>query len=167
MEHLKQFVRDVPDFPKKGIMFKDISPLLENHFSETIVGLHELVKHLDVEAILGVEARGFIVGAALAKSMNIGFIPARKKNKLPPPVVSQEYTLEYGTDTLELAYATKKLKVLIADDVLATGGTFKATYELAKKTGHHVLGGIFLMNLEFLNAPDIKELSPIYSLLHY
>jgi|TARA_B100000131_G_scaffold321743_1_gene373517 adenine phosphoribosyltransferase len=156
--NLKDYIIDVPDWPKKGIVFKDITPLIKdsNAFNHSTLLMRGLIdKPAGVTYIVGVESRGFIFGAYLAKRMGLGFIPVRKKGKLPPPVISKEYELEYGTDTLEIKPGEGK--VIIVDDVYATGGTAKATRELCKEAGYEVVDEIYLINLSFLNKDRVKS----------
>jgi len=156
--NLNDYIVDVPDWPKKGIVFKDITPLLKdanafNHATLLMRGL--LTNQINISYIVGCEARGFIFGAYLAKRMGVGFIPVRKKGKLPPPVISRDYELEYGTDTLEIKPGEGK--VIIVDDVYATGGTAGATRELCKEAGYDVVDEIYLINLSFLNNDKVKS----------
>ena len=156
--NLKDYIIDVPDWPKEGITFKDITPLLKdsnalNHATLLMRGLLE--SSVGVTYIVGIEARGFIFGAYLAKRMGLGFIPVRKKGKLPPPVISQEYELEYGTDCLEIKKGEGK--VVLVDDVYATGGTSKASKDLLLKAGYDLVDEIYLINLSFLNNDNIKS----------
>lgn len=145
-----KLISDVPNYPKPGVTFKDITPLLGSaHFPELIQELADLVRDLEFDAIAGVESRGFILGAAIAHETNVGFVPVRKKGKLPPPVFSQSYALEYGDDTVEVKGG--KGKVVVIDDVLATGGTLKASAEVLTLAGYEVVGFAVLMNLKFLN----------------
>ncbi|HBH05556.1 MAG TPA: adenine phosphoribosyltransferase [Flavobacteriales bacterium] len=167
MKDLSQFVAEIQNFPKDGILFRDISPLLRNHFPELIdqmVRLVESHKHHDVEYIAGIEARGFIIGAAIAAAMNKGFLPVRKKGKLPPPTSSVNYDLEYGTDALEMHQGSGS--VLIVDDVLATGGTLAAAIELCQITGYQVKGVTAVVNLSYLNNFKFEN-EVIPSLLTY
>ncbi len=166
---LLKFIRDVPDFPKAGIIFKDISPLLRERFQETIAALSNLLQWDSIDYVLGIESRGFILGSALASKHNKGLIPVRKKGKLPPPTFSANYSLEYGTDTLEIsALGPKNSKVLIVDDVLATGGTYGATLKLCEQANLIPMAGLFLINLTFLNNLE-SSTSPqkVYSLFRY
>ena len=156
--NLKDYIIDVPDWPKKGIVFKDITPLLKdsNAFNHSTLLMRGLIdKPAGLTYIVGVESRGFIFGAYLAKRMGLGFIPVRKKGKLPPPVISKEYELEYGTDTLEIKQGEGK--VIIVDDVYATGGTAKATRELCEEAGYDVVDEVYLINLSFLNKDKVKS----------
>ena len=156
--NLEDYIIDVPDWPKEGIVFKDITPLLKdanalNHSTLLMRGL--LANQINAGYIVGCEARGFIFGSYLAKRMGLGFIPVRKKGKLPPPVISREYELEYGTDTLEIKPGEGK--VIIVDDVYATGGTSSATRELCKEAGYDVIDEVYLINLSFLNKDKVKS----------
>ena len=156
--NLKDYIIDVPDWPKKGVVFKDITPLLldTNAFEFATLSMRGLVDvNKSVSHIVGIEARGFIFGAHLAKRMNCSFIPLRKKGKLPPPVISKEYELEYGKDTLEIKKGEGK--VVIVDDVYATGGTAKAAKELVFEAGYDIVDEIFLINLKFLNQDRVKS----------
>ena len=168
-QDLLKFIRDVPDFPKPGVMFKDISPLLKERFPETITAMSNLVPWNEIDYIVGIESRGFILGSALASHQKKGLIPVRKKGKLPPPTFNASYTLEYGTDTLEIsALSAKNSKVLIVDDVLATGGTFAATVNLCQQANLVPIGGLFLINLTFLNTLESSNQQPkVYSLFRY
>jgi len=156
--NLNDYIIDVPDWPKEGIVFKDISPLLadSNAFNHSTLLMRGLIdQQVNVSCIVGIEARGFIFGAYLAKRMGLGFIPVRKKGKLPPPVISKEYELEYGTDTLEIKQGSGK--VIIVDDVYATGGTAKATRDLCQEAGYDVIDEVYLINLSFLNKDKVKS----------
>jgi adenine phosphoribosyltransferase len=141
MQDLKQFVVDIADFPKPGILFRDISPLLRRHFAATIAaldGLFDAHEWNAVDAIAGIESRGFILASALAERRGKGFVPIRKKGKLPPPVVDIAYDLEYGTGVLEMQAGQGRL--LLIDDVLATGGTLTASVTLSRQAGYVVQG---------------------------
>lgn len=149
---LRDYIEDVPDFPSQGIVFRDIAPLLRNHFAETIQQLSALLtddEWQQLDMIGGVESRGFILAAGLAAVKNKGFVKIRKAGKLPGRIAQQHYGLEYGQDTLEMQYGTGKM--LIVDDVLATGGTLSAAADLAAATGHEVLHIVCLINLTYLN----------------
>ena len=157
--NLQDYIVDVPDWPKEGIVFKDITPLLKNanalnHSTLLMRGL--LDKGIGASFIVGCEARGFIFGSYLAKRMGLGFVPVRKKGKLPPPVISRDYELEYGTDTLEIKPGDGE-RVVIVDDVYATGGTAKATRELCVEAGYEVIDEVYLINLSFLNKDKVKS----------
>lgn len=169
--NLESLIRDVPDFPQPGIMFKDITPLLASPdgFREAIDMLADPYRGAGVTKVLGAEARGFILGGALAYALGAGFIPARKPGKLPYETTSAEYALEYGTDQLEMhvdAIGPDDV-VLIVDDVLATGGTAAAKADLVTRNGATVAGFAFLIELDFLGGR--AKLSPelgIVSLVH-
>jgi len=151
-ESLRAYVSDIPDFPKPGILFRDISPLLRAHFGETIAQMVELLSPAEwqgIDLIGGIESRGFILAAGLAAVKHKGFVKIRKRGKLPGPVVSRSYGLEYGEDALEMHYG--KGRMLIVDDVLATGGTLAAAADLAQESGHTVCALACLINLTYLN----------------
>lgn len=158
---LRNFVTDVPDFPKPGILFRDISPLLRNHFGEVIRQLCALVtpeEWAGIDLIGGIESRGFILAAGMAALQNKGFVKIRKKGKLPGPVVARRYGLEYGEDALEMHFG--KGRMLIVDDVLATGGTLAAAADLAFASGHDVRGFLCLINLKYLNDFEWSGIHP-------
>lgn len=166
---LNDTIRDVPDFPKPGILFKDITPMLAHPdaMDACLSLLEERCAPLKPESIVGLESRGFIFGAALAARMRLPFVPARKPGKLPADKVSVEYELEYGTDTLEMhcdAFEGKNARALIVDDLIATGGTAWASGELVKKVGASVVGYAFVIELSFLKGRARLE-SPVESLL--
>lgn len=162
----ESLILSVPDFPKKGVTFKDISPLLAEKFDDVITDMGKDINWKDVDLIIGIESRGFILGAAMAIKFNTGFLPMRKKGKLPPPIISEEYELEYGTDQLELRVNETPKKVVIVDDVLATGGTLKAAIKLCQKNNYDVRAISVLIDLEFLNSMS-KESDLIHSVLRY
>src|SRR5437868_11165113 len=170
-EPLKQLIREIPDFPKKGILFYDITTLLKDKlgFATLIDALAEyyLPKHVDL--ILGMEARGFIFGPALAYRLNAGFIPVRKPGKLPAATAKYDYALEYGTSTLEIHRDAiqKGERVIIVDDLLAIGGTAEATTKLAASLGAYIAGLGFVVELDFLKGRDKLRGYDVYSLLHY
>jgi adenine phosphoribosyltransferase len=166
MHNLEQFIRSVPDFPKPGIVFKDIMPLMRDHFDEMIDAMSTTVPWHDIDVVAGIESRGFILGAALARKHGKGFIPVRKKGKLPPPLVSESYALEYGTDTLEMAVNVTPARVLLVDDVLATGGTLKASMALCERNQFTVRAMAVFINLSFLNDFQARGL-PLHSVLRY
>jgi adenine phosphoribosyltransferase len=141
MQELRQYVVEIPDFPKPGILFRDISPLLRRHFTATIAAVEELFSEAEwatIDAVAGIESRGFIIASALAERRDKGFVPIRKKGKLPPPVVDIAYDLEYGTGVLEMQAGQGRL--LLVDDVLATGGTLLASVALSQQAGYTVHG---------------------------
>jgi len=169
--NLSAYIRDIPDFPKQGIIFKDITPLLSNHdaFRYAIDELKKRFTGVKITKIVGAEARGFLVGAALSYSMGIGFVPIRKPNKLPYKTVSYSYQLEYGSDTLCIHEdaLTSKDHVLVVDDLLATGGTAAATVELCRKLGAEIVGVGFLVELDFLNGREKLNDLRVESLIHF
>jgi adenine phosphoribosyltransferase len=166
-----QYIRDIPDWPQEGVVFKDITPLLASPeaLKATIDTLSEAYRGAGVTKVMGAEARGFIFGAALAYQLGAGFIPARKPGKLPWDTTSVTYDLEYGTDTLEMhadAISSDDV-VLIVDDVLATGGTAGAKAALVKERGATLAGFAFLIELDFLNGRvKLPEGSKVVSLVH-
>jgi adenine phosphoribosyltransferase len=170
-EPLKKLIREVPDFPKKGILFYDITTLLKDK-----VGLATLIDALaehyikqDVDLVLGMEARGFIFAPALAYRLNAGFVPLRKPGKLPAATAKFDYALEYGTNTLEIHKDAieKGQRVLIVDDLLATGGTANATARLASSLGAEIAGLGFVVELDFLKGRELLQGYDVFSLLHY
>lgn len=162
----ENLINKVADFPKEGVVFKDVSPLLQNKLDEVIADMGKDINWDDIDVILGIESRGFILGAALAIKYSKGFLPVRKKGKLPPPVVGEDYELEYGTDTLEMAVNDKKQKAILVDDVLATGGTLRAVLKLCARNNFDVKAIGLLINLKFLNNLD-QEVDFIHSVLNY
>lgn len=168
---LKNYIRDIPNFPKEGIVFKDLSTLLRNKdaFRKSVDILTRQFKKEKIDFVVGVEARGFIFGAALAYKLHAGFVPVRKKGKLPYKTNSITYQLEYGTDTLEVHEDAVHpgSRVLIADDLLATGGTVKAVTELLKGQKAVIVGLAFLVELRFLKGKDKLKDYPIYSVIKY
>lgn len=165
-EKLESLITNIPDFPKKGVMFKDINPLLEVHLKEVVELMSKQIDWSNIDAVIGIESRGFILGAAMAIQNNVGFIPIRKKGKLPPPVVSQAYTLEYGEDVLEMALNDTVKRVVLVDDVLATGGTYNAARELCLKNNYDVKAFSVVIDLQFLNQLH-KEIPNLYSIFNY
>ncbi len=171
MDELKNIIRDVPDFPKKGIVFKDITTLLQDATSyQRMVDLmsHRYVGQR-VDKVVGVEARGFIIGSALAYKLGAGVVLVRKPGKLPSETFSKTYELEYGTDTLEIHQDAIKPgeKILIADDLLATGGTMTAVVELVQSMGGEIVECCFMAELDFLKGRDKLPAGKVYSLLHF
>jgi adenine phosphoribosyltransferase len=168
---LENYIRDIQDFPKAGIVFKDITPLLSSPdgTKECLALLIKSLKGKKIDKVVGVESRGFLFGMLLAQELNVGFIPVRKPKKLPYKTISASYALEYGTDTLEIHIdAIKKgEKVLIHDDVLATGGTAKAVCELVEKLGGEIVQCNFLMELTYLNGREKIDQYEIYAPLIY
>jgi adenine phosphoribosyltransferase len=170
-EPLKKMIREVPDFPKKGILFYDITTLLKDTvgFATLIDALSEHYLDKKIDLVLGMEARGFIFAPALAYRLNAGFVPVRKPGKLPAATVKYDYALEYGTNTLEVHQdAIKKgQRVIIVDDLLATGGTAEATTKLAAMLGAKVVGLGFVVELDFLKGRAKLAEYDVFSLLHY
>jgi adenine phosphoribosyltransferase len=170
-DQLKKLIREVPDFPKKGILFYDITTLLKDKtgFAQLIdlFSEHYIGKRIDL--ILGMEARGFIFGPALAYRLNAGFVPVRKPGKLPAATVKVEYELEYGSNALEVHKDAiqKGQRVLIVDDLLATGGTAEATARLVTSLGGEIAGLAFVVELDFLNGREKLKPYNVFSLLHY
>ncbi len=168
---LKKCIRDIPDFPKKGIIFKDITTLLGNKdaLKKSIDLLASRFKKKGIEQVIAVESRGFIFGAALAYKLKAGFVPVRKKGKLPYKTRGVTYELEYGTDTLEIHEDAIKpnTRVLIVDDLLATGGTVKAVTELLKGMQASIAGIVFLVELRFLKGKEKLKDFPVYSVIKY
>jgi adenine phosphoribosyltransferase len=168
---LGSYVRDIPDFPKPGIVFKDITPVLAapEALDAAVAGLAGFARDLDVELVVGAEARGFLLGPAIARELGAGFILARKPGKLPRATVQAEYALEYGTDTLELHSDAVHggSRVLVHDDLLATGGTASATCSLVEQLGGVVVGCAFLIELAFLNGRGRLQGRNVRSLLSY
>ena len=168
---LETIIRDVPDFPKKGIIFKDITTLLQDGEAFRLALNRMLKKYLDtkIDKVMGIEARGFIFAGVLAYKLGCGFVPARKPGKLPYRTIREEYTLEYGTNALEIHEDAIKAgeKVLIVDDLLATGGTALAAALLAEKLGGKVAGIEFLIELDFLKGREKLAKYPVHSLITY
>jgi adenine phosphoribosyltransferase len=168
---LRDRVRDVPDFPTKGIVFKDLMPLIADneYLAETIRRLADWAKPREPDLILGAEARGFIFGGALAFALGAGFIAARKPGKLPRETVEATYALEYGTDSLQIHRdaVSPGARVIVLDDVLATGGTAKAKVELVEGLGGVVAGALFVIELTFLNGRDKLAGYDVHALIQY
>ena len=169
----KSIIRDIPDYPKKGIVFKDITTLLKDPiaFQEVINVFYEKLKNQKIDKVIGIESRGFIFGAPLAYKLNIGFIPIRKKGKLPGETISVNYDLEYGTDQIEIHTDAlqKGERVVLIDDLIATGGTALAAIELINKMEAEVVENFFLIDLNFLGgAQSIKDLGyKVFSICNY
>ena len=168
---LKELVRDIPDFPKKGIVFKDITPLLQNPSSlkEIVNKITDHYANQKIDIIVGAEARGFLIGPAVAINLNAGFVPVRKPGKLPYETASETYELEYGTDTLEIHRDAIKAgdNVLMLDDLLATGGTMAASCKLVESLNGKIAGCAFIIELGFLNGKDLLSKYDIFSLIKY
>jgi adenine phosphoribosyltransferase len=170
-DQLKRLIREVPDFPKKGILFYDITTLLKDKvgFATLIDRLSEHYVDQKIDLVLGMEARGFIFAPALAYRLNAGFVPVRKVGKLPAETVKFDYALEYGTNSLEMHRDAiqKGQRVLIVDDLLATGGTAEATAKLASLLGAEITGLSFVVELDFLGGRQKLKGYEVMSLLHY
>ena len=171
MIDLKSFIRDIPDFPKKGIIFKDITPLLKNGeaFGHVIKTIAKEYKKANVDAVLGVEARGFIFGGAVARELGVGFLPVRKPGKLPYKTKSVTYELEYGADTLQIHEdaISKGDRIIIIDDLLATGGTVAACCRMVESLGGKVIGISFVIELGFLKGRKKLAGYDVLSLINY
>ncbi|RCK81113.1 MAG: Adenine phosphoribosyltransferase [Candidatus Ozemobacter sibiricus] len=168
---LKKFIRDIPDFPKPGIIFKDLTPLLKDRdaFATAIDHLARHYQGTRLTAIAGIESRGFIIGSALALTLRTGFLPLRKPGKLPYKTIRQEYSLEYGTDAIEIhqdAIAPGD-RILLVDDLLATGGTARAGAELIRRLGGELAGIAFLIELAFLKGRERLAGEQVFSLLTF
>ena len=169
--NLTDYIKDIPDFPKKGILFRDISPLLKSPegWGAVMRQFGLFCERVNPDLIVGIESRGFIVGSALATQQRMGFVPVRKKGKLPGNVIGVDYTLEYGNDRLEIQSDALQgaPRVLLVDDLLATGGTVNATSKLVEKAGGQLVGCAFIIELSALggrkNIPNV----PINSLIEY
>jgi adenine phosphoribosyltransferase len=173
MDSVKQIIRDVPDFPKEGIIFKDITPLLSDSvaFQKTINSLKDRYADKSVDAVVGVEARGFIFASALAYALGTGVVIVRKPGKLPYKTFQETYSLEYGTDTVEVHQDAFKSgqNIIVIDDVLATGGTMAATLDLIRKNFENIKiqETTFLIELDFLKGREKLKDTPVYSMIHY
>ena len=171
MTNIQNYIRDYPDFPKDGIIFKDICPLLRSPdgWGEVMRQLGYFCEEINPDCIVGIESRGFIVGTALATRQRMSFIPIRKKGKLPGEVASVDYTLEYGKDTLEMQSDTftKGTRVLLVDDLLATGGTAGAASDLIELAGGNLVGCGFIIELSSLDGRQNLPNVPIKSLINY
>jgi adenine phosphoribosyltransferase len=170
-EPLKALIRTIPDFPKPGILFYDITTLLKDPkgFAMLIDALAQYYMEKDIDLVLGIEARGFIFGPALAYRLNAGFVPVRKPRKLPGPTARVTYDLEYGSDTLEIHQDAIEpgQRVVVVDDLLATGGTMEATTRLVQQLGGKIAGVGFALELDFLKGRDRLQDYDVFSLLHY
>ena len=164
-------IREIPDFPVEGILFRDITTLLQDSvaFRAAIDGLHQRVRHIGAEVVVGMESRGFVFAAPLAYLLGVGFVPVRKLGKLPGDTLSVEYELEYGTNTLEIHRDAigPGQRVLVVDDLLATGGTVAATVDLIRQLGGVVVGSAFLIELEALGGRERLDGHPVISLITY
>ena len=171
MLELRNVIRDVPDFPEKGILFRDITPVLQSseHLKLAIDEMAKKIDGLEFDLIAGPESRGFIFGVPLSYNLGKGFIPVRKKGKLPHETIEKTYNLEYGTATIEIHKdaITSGKKVVIIDDLLATGGTCRALVDLIEEVGGEVVGMVFLIELEALKGREIFENYNVHSILKY
>jgi adenine phosphoribosyltransferase len=171
MDNLKTRIRHVPDFPKPGILFYDITTLLNDRqgFRDTVEALAAPYRSKGIEQVVGIESRGFILGAAVASLLGSGFVPIRKPGKLPSRAFREDYALEYGTDGLEVHEdaVQRGQRVLVVDDVLATGGTARAASSLVRRLGGELVGLSFLIELNFLRGRDKLEGDEVYSVLQY
>ncbi|WNR45883.1 adenine phosphoribosyltransferase [Paenibacillus roseipurpureus] len=169
--NFKEYIRVIPDFPQPGIRFKDITTLLQNGpvYKEAIEQLRQLVKDKEIDVIAGPEARGFVIGAPLACALGVGFIPIRKSGKLPGETIEADYALEYGKDKLAMHKDAIKpgQKVLIADDLLATGGTIQTSIDLIKQLGGEIVGAAFLIELSYLDGRSKFDGLDVVSLVQY
>ena len=167
---LEESIRDIPNFPKEGIVFKDITTLLNNNEAlKTLMNhLEERYKSYNLDYVAGIDARGFIFGSILADRLNIGFVPVRKKGKLPYTTVAEKYALEYGIDEVEVhidAFPKENARVLLIDDLIATGGTAKAAASLIRKVGANCVEACFILELDFLKGKEGMDCD-VYSVLH-
>jgi len=170
-EIIESSIRDIPDFPKEGIVFKDITTILNNPkaFQTLMNHLTKRYESYNLDYIAGIDARGFIFGSILADRLGIGFVPIRKKGKLPYTTVSEKYSLEYGFDEVEVhidAFPKEEARVLLIDDLIATGGTAKAGVSLIKKVGATCVEACFIAELDFLKGRDGID-AEVYSVLHF
>jgi adenine phosphoribosyltransferase len=171
MTQIEAHIRDIPDFPVEGILFKDITPLLQSAaaFREAVDALAANYDGVAIDAVVAIESRGFIFGAPLAYRLGAGFVPVRKPGKLPAPSTSVAYALEYGTNTLEMHLDAVQpgQRVLIVDDLLATGGSAAAAAELVERLGGQVVGMAFVVELEFLKGREKLNGRDVFSLVRY
>jgi adenine phosphoribosyltransferase len=169
--HLASYIRTIPDFPKKGILFRDITTLLKDRtaLADATEVLYERYRDKNIDKIACVESRGFILGAALALELKAGFVPIRKKGKLPAEKIQQEYALEYGTDAIEIHRdaIVPGERILIHDDLLATGGTIQAACKLVENLGGSIVGLSFLIELGFLKGRSTLRAYDVFSLIEY
>ena len=171
LTEISSAIRDVPDFPREGIIFKDITTLLNDAtlFAQSVDLMQDLIKDRSFDAIVAIESRGFIFASILANKMGLNFVPIRKPGKLPAETISEEYALEYGTDRIEMHTDALKIdqKVLLIDDLLATGGTAQASCRLIERLGARVETILFLVELSFLNGRDLLQGYNVLSLISY
>lgn len=168
---VKQLIRDIPDFPAEGVLFRDITPVLQDHkaFHEVVCSMVERVEKMKPDVIVGIESRGFILGAPIALELGVGFVPVRKVGKLPAETIKAEYSLEYWTNTVEMHRDAiePEMRVVIVDDLLATGGTAKAAVQLVEELGGTVAGLSFLIELCFLNGRNLLEGYEVDTIVQY
>lgn len=168
---MKELIRDIPDFPAPGVLFRDITPVLQdpNALKEVIDSMVETVSAMKPDVIVGIESRGFILGVPVAVELGIGFVPVRKSGKLPAETIKAEYALEYGTNVVEIHRdaITPGMRVAIVDDLLATGGTAKAAVQLVEELGGKIAGISFLIELEFLNGRQLFNGYEVSALIKY
>lgn len=171
MKNIEDYMRSIPDFPKKGIIFRDMTKALNDREGLKLVidSLMECIKDIDFNIVGGIESRGFILGMPIAYEMNKAFLPVRKKGKLPCETIEESYELEYGTATIEIDKTAIKPgdKVILVDDLIATGGTMKAACNLVERLGGEVVGILFLMELVDLKGRDVLKDYPVYSIIKY
>lgn len=171
MNELKNYVRNIPDFPKKGIVFRDITTLLKDPsaYHSVVNQMMEQFKYKNIDKVVAIESRGFILGAALAYNLGVGFVPIRKPKKLPAETIREEYQLEYGTDAIEIHKdaIVPGENILLHDDLLATGGTINAACNLIEKLGGKIAGISFLIELSFLNGRKLLNKYDVHSLISY
>lgn len=171
MEEFERLVRSIPDFPKKGILFRDITTLIKDKdgFKRVVEAVYEVYKDKKIDKVVSIEARGYIFGGALAYLLGSGLVPVRKPGKLPGPTIKEEYKLEYGTDALEIHKdaINKSESVLIFDDLLATGGTALATCKLVEKLGGNIIGVAFLIELQDLKGIEKLKDYEVFSLIKF
>lgn len=171
MEHLKQLIRTIPNFPKRGIEFRDLTTLFlhAGGFNEIIQLLADRYRKEDIDMLVGVESRGFILGAPLAIALGKGFVPVRKPGKLPGPKIGVEYSLEYGVDRLEIHTdaVQRGMKVLMVDDLLATGGTMEAACRLVEQVGGNVMGCAFVVELPALKGRERLTKYPLHCMIEF
>lgn len=168
---IKQLIRDIPDFPTDGILFRDITPVLQDPkaFREVVCTLSDCVKALKPDVVVGIESRGFMFGTPIALELGVGFVPVRKVGKLPAETIQAEYALEYGTNVVEMHKDAIKpgMRVAIIDDLLATGGTAKAAVQLVEELGGEVAGLCFLIELAFLNGRELLNGYDVSAMIKY
>ena len=169
--NIKNAIRTVPNWPIEGVMFRDITTLMQNPetFRETCDQFYNRYKDMDIDKVVGIDARGFIFGAVLAYQLNVGFVPVRKKGKLPPETISQDYALEYGTATVEISENSIKKgeKCLVVDDLIATGGTIYAATQLVESLGGEIVECAFIVELPDLNGKEKIKQYPIFTLTEF